>query len=206
MNKHPDTAISAGHGEDSRVSGKTDTGANIVGSSLDEDDITLNFSKRLVQDLRVLYGRRGRVMLRNSGKYYRADDDAANWGADLFIEIHVNSGGGTGTEVYYRAGASSNTAAFASNVSSSVATAYGLRNRGAKSANFSVLAAHRGMQSILLELFFGDSKKDVAAHRLNYTKAELALLNNILGHYGWKKVKSLPRTWGRVRRAAYRPY
>ena len=52
-------------------------------------------------------------------------------GADLFLAVHFNAGGGTGTEVWYYDGDDS-ARKLAAQMSVNVASALGLRDRGAK--------------------------------------------------------------------------
>lgn len=82
-------------------------------------------------------------------------------GADLFIAVHFNSGGGTGTECFYSAGNATGKK-YAEKLSANVASALGLKNRGAKTTNFYVLK-HTNMTAVLLEVCFVDSKADKAA-------------------------------------------
>jgi N-acetylmuramoyl-L-alanine amidase len=189
----------------SRHEGQIDPGANVKGKLWDEDFFTLYISKRLVADLEVLFrGTHGKVMLRNAGPFYRADDAAAQFGADIFIENHLNAGGGTGTEVLYE---DSRDRPEATAMSEALAAALKLRDRGAKrSTDIAVLQPHSGMVQLLIEWFFADSKKDVEGWYDNRHRAELAVLNQILAMLGWRKVKSLPRVWSKARRRLYRPY
>lgn len=78
---------------------------------------------------------------------------------DLDISIHLNAGGGTGTEVWYYSGSStgkSNAAA----VSKKVADALGLRDRGAKATTGLYVLKHTVAPAILVECCFVDSKTD----------------------------------------------
>ena len=203
MQAHPRICISAGHGLSSRVAGQVDPGADMVTSKNDEADFALTFSKWLVADLKSLVRWRGEVFLRDAGPYAAADDFAAKNACDLFIEMHLNSGGGTGTEVIYE---DSKDRGFATYLSADIAAALGLRDRGAKRrTDLAVLTPHAGMVQVLVEMFFADKKSDVNAYRDHAEKVELAIVNRILRHYGWNTVKSLPRTWGRAKRLAYKP-
>ena len=59
-------------------------------------------------------------------------------GADLFVSIHCNAGGGTGIETYYCTGSDTGKT-LASFVQKNVVNEIGLRNRGVKSARYAVL-------------------------------------------------------------------
>lgn len=83
--------------------------------------------------------------------------------ADLFIAVHLNAGGGTGTECYTYPNTSFQLAEdVAKRMSANVAAALGLPDRGAKSANFYVLK-WTNMAAVLLEVCFVDRREDKAA-------------------------------------------
>ena len=81
-------------------------------------------------------------------------------GADLFVSIHCNAGGGTGIETYYCTGSDTGKT-LASFVQKNVVNEIGLRNRGVKSARYAVLR-NTNMPSILLETAFIDTASDAA--------------------------------------------
>lgn len=59
--------------------------------------------------------------------------DAANsWGADYFLSIHINSGGGTGFESYIYPGVGAPTSTYQSAVHTQVIQASGFNDRGKK--------------------------------------------------------------------------
>lgn len=93
-----------------------------------------------------------------SGRAKRANDAKA----DFFASVHFNAGGGTGVEVYTTA--NSGAKAQAKKVSAAVAEVLGLKNRGHKTANFTVLVK-TNMPAILIETCFVDTKKDADAYR-----------------------------------------
>lgn len=83
--------------------------------------------------------------------------------ADLFLAVHLNAGGGTGTEAYTYTGTTSKLAKdTAAKMSANVASALGIANRGAKQANFYVLRKTT-MAAVLLEVCFVDNKTDYEA-------------------------------------------
>lgn len=89
----------------------------------------------------------------------RRDDLADAWGADVFVSDHINAGGGTGFEsfVFTKAGAS--TKAFQNVVHDEIMKVMnkrGIRDRGKKQANFSVLRETE-MIALLNEFLFIDS-------------------------------------------------
>lgn len=77
---------------------------------------------------------------------------------DLFISIHCNMGGGTGTETYCFAGAGYSSR-LAELVQDEISDATGLYDRGVKTANFFVIK-NTLMPSILIETGFMDTQRD----------------------------------------------
>lgn len=81
-------------------------------------------------------------------------------GADLFVDVHLNAGGGTGTEAYtYTETTSALAKEIAKRMSANVASAMGIRDRGAKQASYYVLRKTT-MPAVLLEVCFVDSETD----------------------------------------------
>ena len=78
---------------------------------------------------------------------------------DLDISIHLNAGGGTGTEVFYYTGSTAGKTKAAA-VSQKVAAALGIRNRGAKSPSGLYVLKNTKATAILVECCFVDSKTD----------------------------------------------
>ena len=86
---------------------------------------------------------------------------ANDWGADLFVSIHCNAGGGTGTETYsYQAGISS-AYKLAQAVQKRMVEIVGLPDRGVKTKGLYVLH-YTNMPAILVETAFIDHKSDAA--------------------------------------------
>lgn len=152
--------IDAGH----NYSG-VDTGA--TGNGLREQDITYYIAEKL----KPMLERNGFqvVMTRNSLKENVSEESvsaslsrraeiANRAGADLFISIHCNAGGGTGTETYYCTG-SPDGKVFAKFVQDGMVDAIGLTDRGVKSARYAVLR-NTNMTAILVETGFIDSAND----------------------------------------------
>lgn len=145
--------IDPGHG------GK-DPGA--VGNGLREKDVTLEIAK-LIQSKLSNYAT---VRLsRTSDRYISVSErarSANNWGADLFVSVHINAGGGTGYEDYIYNGLSnaSRTAKIRDVIHSEIVNQMSaVRDRGKKKANFAVLRETR-MPAVLTENLFIDTKAD----------------------------------------------
>lgn len=84
-------------------------------------------------------------------------------GAELFIAIHFNAGGGTGSECWYYSGSSAGKA-YSERVASKMASALGLRNRGAKATKSLYVLRKTSMTAILPEVCFVDTKADANAY------------------------------------------
>lgn len=109
---------------------------------------------------------------------------ANNVGADLFVSIHCNAGGGTGTETYYYYG-NSEGKRIATYVQNNIIDTIGTSNRGVKEAGFAVLK-HTTMTAILIETAFIDTYADAAVLADNgyqWAYAE-AIANGICDYFG----------------------
>lgn len=114
-------------------------------------------------------------------------------GASLFVSVHLNAGGGTGTECMYYQGDKSG-ATIAGRISENVANVLGLRNRGAKARTNEVgVIANTVMTAVLVEVCFVDSQTDKAAYqKVTAAALAVAIANGIEGKAasvkaGWKK-------------------
>lgn len=87
----------------------------------------------------------------------QANELAKNKHIDLYVEIHINAGGGTGTEVLITDRVQSPKAEeYAARVCSSLCAALDIPNRGVKKQNLIVLN-RTSMPAILIECLFADS-------------------------------------------------
>lgn len=103
-------------------------------------------------------------------------------GADLFIAVHFNSGGGTGTEVWYHPGSSAES--YAESVSAELASALGLRNRGPKATMGLYVLNRTTMPAILVEVCFVDTKQDADAwHATSWDALVGAVVRGLGGDY-----------------------
>lgn len=189
--------FSAGHGLSSRIKGHTDPGASGYGAN--EAKRNLWMCSNLAKDFAALGWS---VLLRDSGYYATADDDAYKWGASTFIEYHLNAAGkaASGTECWVASRPSSTEKSIGTSIVKRIA-AVGFRNRGLKTTNqLAVLKKHIGMASILVEACFITNKGDMERYNNNVEKVELAVVNGILTGRGFKPVKKLPRKMNGVSR------
>lgn len=140
--------------------GGTDSGA--TGNGLQEKAVTLEIALALRTILTDEYVGVSVMMSRTSDKTVSLTErtDAANsWGADYFLSIHINSGGGTGFESYIYPGVGAPTSTYQSAVHTQVIHASGFHDRGKKTDNFHVLR-ESNMPAILTENGFIDTTAD----------------------------------------------
>ncbi|MFC3768345.1 N-acetylmuramoyl-L-alanine amidase [Paenibacillus sp. GCM10012303] len=151
--------IDAGHG------GK-DPGA--IGNGLREKDIVLTLGLRIGQLLaargvKVIYTRQTDEYL----ELVERPEVAAREGADYFLSLHVNAGGGTGFETFVQTGATVAAVAYQNVIHQRIALLYkqeGFPDRGTKQANLAVLrgSERAGIPAILAEYGFIDHPKEAA--------------------------------------------
>ena len=105
---------------------------------------------------------------------------ANNAGADFFVSIHLNAGGGTGTEVLTTT--NSGAKAIAARTSATLAKALGLRDRGRKNRDNVTVIKKTKMPAMLVEVCFVDTKQDAEAYwKLGAEGVALAIANGIDG-------------------------
>lgn len=97
---------------------------------------------------------------------------------DLFVSIHLNSGGGHGTETYTYPSTSASTKATAKAINDAVVSSCRFRNRGLKEANFYILKNTKA-PAILVEVCFVDSSED--KQKLNTEDVARAIFKGITG-------------------------
>lgn len=100
---------------------------------------------------------------------------------DLFVSIHLNAGGGHGTETYIYNGSYNGKAANkdkATKINNAVVSSCGFRNRGVKEANFYVLR-ETVAPAVLVETCFVDSSEDKG--KLNTSAVARAMATAITG-------------------------
>ncbi|MGW4498557.1 golvesin C-terminal-like domain-containing protein [Micromonospora sp. NPDC004336] len=152
----PKVYIDPGHGG-------TDPGA--VGNGLQEKALTLDISLQLRDILQANWAvdvRMSRTTDITRSLTYRTDDANA-WGANLFVSVHINSGGGTGFESYRYPTADAATVnlhnALHPRVLAGMRSVGSVVDRGLKTANFHVLR-ETNMPAVLTENLFIDTLAD----------------------------------------------
>jgi hypothetical protein len=179
--------------------GGTDPGA--IGYGLQEKVLTLTIAKK-IESLLKEYKDVSVRMSRTNDKSLtlkQRTDDANTWGADFFLSIHINAGGGTGYEDYrYNTlSITSDTGKFQAVIHAAVIgklRAFGVVDRGAKAANFHVLRESH-MAAMLSENLFIDRKED----------AELLKRNDVLDAIARGHVEGLAKAFNLKKKATTTP-
>lgn len=158
--------------------GGTDPGAQ--GNGLQEKNVTLAIALKVRDILNRDYEGHTIRMSRSSDATVslpQRTNDANSWGADYFVSIHINAGGGTGYEDFiYNGSVSSQDISYRDIVHAEIMKQVDFRNRGKKRANFHVLR-ESNMPAVLTENGFIDNSSDAAKLKSD------AYLNRIaLGH------------------------
>ena len=140
--------------------GGQDSGA--TGNGLREKELTLEIATHIKNLLLSEYDNVTVKMSRTDDSYVTLTErtSSANaWGADYFLSIHINAGGGEGYENYIYPGISGVTKAYQSNIHSEVMKLVNFKDRGKKTANFHVLR-ESNMPALLTENGFIDNSRD----------------------------------------------
>lgn len=160
--------------------GGTDAGA--VGNGLREKDLTLDIARRTkaILDDHGYQTRMSRSSDVTRSLEYRVND-ANSWGADVFLSIHINAGGGTGFESYREPNATDHTRTFHSNVHRRTIAwmreTASITDRGTKTAAFYVLVNTR-MSAVLTENLFIDNAANANLLRSPNFRQDVAI-----GHF-----------------------
>jgi hypothetical protein len=159
-----------------------DTGADgrSYGGCLEEEIIN-EVGKNLIIHLRnlgheVLEVRPSGVSSVDESLNYRTNT-ANNWGADVYVSIHANAGGGTGTEVFTFNGECTEKATGVLNQICSL----GFRSRGIKDGSDLAVVANSNMESMLIEICFCDTPQDVALYRSKVDNIARAIATGVTG-------------------------
>ncbi len=137
------------------------------------------------------------VVMTRSGDSYLAVGDrpkvAASNGCNLFISIHCNSGGGTGTEVW-KSITSYHDDGLANKIMGYTAGAFGIGQRGVKTRTgdngdyYGVIrgSAAAGINGMIVETAFIDGDYDKLNNSTLKQNAGKAIADAILDYYGYK--------------------
>lgn len=114
---------------------------------------------------------------RSANNLKEAVDLANREGADLFVSIHLNAGGGTGCEAFTWKGQQVPQAVKAC----SYLKKLGFKNRGVKNGSNLYVIKNTKCTAILIEVCFVDNKADAELYKqVGYTKIASAIYNAIV--------------------------
>ncbi|AST89977.1 N-acetylmuramoyl-L-alanine amidase family protein [Sutcliffiella cohnii] len=140
--------------------GGTDPGA--IGNGLQEKNITLSISTK-IRDILVAEYDNVSILMSRTGDTTRSLSERTNqansWGADFFLSVHVNAGGGTGFESFVYPGVGAPTTTYQTNIHDEIMKVNQLNDRGKKQQNFHVLR-ETYMPALLTENGFIDHSSD----------------------------------------------
>ncbi|SDC49420.1 N-acetylmuramoyl-L-alanine amidase [Terribacillus halophilus] len=149
--------------------GGSDPGA--VANGIQEKNVVLAIGTS-IRDILQLEYENAEVRMSRTGDTFpslsQRTNDANAWGADFFLSIHVNAGGGTGYEdyIYTTLSDSSATGVMRARIHEEVMKLNGMSDRGRKKANFHVLR-ETAMPAVLTENGFIDNSADAAKMKSN---------------------------------------
>lgn len=205
--------IIVGHGKSKN--GGYDSGA--VNGNYHEFKIAKEIAKECVDYLNATYDIDADLM-NYDGSLYLTDRikkvNANNY--DFIAEIHLNAGGGTGTEVFYYHG-SPTSKKYAEAISKSIADTFGITNRGAKvrlnsnGKDYFAIIRDTKPTAVLVETVFIDTASDLAKVKTadGQKKCGVAIAEAIASVKGLKKVavaKPTTKKMYRVCAGAYSDY
>jgi hypothetical protein len=164
------------------AAGHTPTGTAGCGAIgfLDESKCTREIAP-LVEKYLQLGGATTNLQIINKGNSYNCEDcytraqNSNNWGADFYVEIHLNAGKGRGSEVEV-SGFGGKAEEVARRVTSNISNTLDIPNRGVKEMNLIVLNKTK-CPAILVECLFCDSSD---ADKYNADKIAKAIAEGIL--------------------------
>ena len=140
--------------------GGSDPGA--VGNGLREKTLTLQIATRIKDILITEYSNVQVRMSRtvdSTRSLAQRTNDANAWGADFFLSVHINAGGGTGYEDFIYPGAGKPSTTYQSNIHAEIMKLVDFKDRGRKTASYYVLK-ESNMPALLTENGFIDTSAD----------------------------------------------
>ncbi|MGE7771683.1 N-acetylmuramoyl-L-alanine amidase [Viridibacillus arvi] len=169
--------------------GGSDPGA--IGNGIQEKDITLKIGTKIRDILTAEYNNVSILMSRTGDSFPSLTDrtNAANaWGADFFLSVHINAGGGTGFESYVYPGVGAPSTTYQNNIHSEIMQVNQLTDRGKKQSDLHVLR-ESNMPALLTENGFIDTVSDATK-----MKNDTWIANVARGHVnGLVKCFNLPK-------------
>lgn len=164
--------------------GNGDSGA--VGNGYEEATLTREFATLLVQKLNSYCD----VVLANTNHnwFEFLGDNTYDFSEyDYVLEIHFNSGGGTGSEIFVTS--SENGITVEEAILQNICNCVKYRNRGVKKKDFRVISKvkSQGVSSALLEVCFIDNRTDIEIYQKSKNNLADAVASGIATGFGLKK-------------------
>jgi len=166
-------AVDEGHGWNNSAVGTYDPGA--CGNGREEHQQNVVVGNALTTEIIARGGESIRVTDMALAKRNPA---AVSWGADTYVSIHFNAGGGTGTEVWVPLLAGPALVAKAEAIGKAVASVQGLRFRGVKRSGTLAVLKHFA-NAMLVEVNFIDNAGDCAAYDAHASEIPQVIANNL---------------------------
>ncbi len=163
-------------------------GTGAVGNGLKEQDINFYIADKLKALL--VASRHSVKMTRskleenvgtsNADSLNKRASIANQFGADLFISIHCNAGGGTGTEtlIYAKGGKAEE---YANKIQKAIVQKLGTRDRGVKERPKLVVLRKTSMPAVLVETAFIDTKADAVLLKNRQSDFASAIFEAVTG-------------------------
>ncbi|MCQ6276199.1 N-acetylmuramoyl-L-alanine amidase [Bacillus sp. V3B] len=142
--------------------GGADPGATANG--LQEKNITLTIATHIQKMLTSEYNNVSIRMSRTEDQTVSLSartNAANNWGADVYLSVHINAGGGTGFESFVYPGVGRPTVTYQENIHKKILEQVQYTNRGLKQAGYHVLR-ESNMPAVLTENGFIDHRVDAS--------------------------------------------
>lgn len=167
------------------IAGHGDGDSGAVGNGYEEADLTREFAELLFEKLKALCDVDLADKNRNWFEYLGKNNyDFSKY--NYVLEIHFNSGGGTGSEVYVTN--AENGVTVEESILKNMCNIVGYRNRGVKRKDFRVISRvkSQGISSALLEVCFIDSSSDVSTYQNNKNMIADSVVSGIAEGFGIK--------------------
>lgn len=146
------------------IAGHGDGDSGAIGNGYAEENLTREIAKLLFTKLQALCNVELADTKRDWFKFLGSNSyDFSMY--DYVLELHFNSGGGTGTEVYVTS--SENGITVEEAILRHICSSVNYQNRGVKRKNFRVISRvkNQGVSSALLEVCFIDNPADIETYQ-----------------------------------------
>lgn len=166
-----------------------------IGNGLKEKDLTLKIAKK-IREFLARYKNVSTKMSRTGDTYpsLSARTNEANaWGADFFLSVHINAGGGQGYEDYIYTSTNQVTKKYQDNIHAEILILVDLKDRGQRTGNLHVLREST-MPALLTENGFIDNVSDASKLKKSAFIENLAQghVNGIVKSFNLKRKEEVP--------------